>query len=275
MNFLNAIKKLTQEMNELSTDPMPQLEANKNPPRAFAPKFDPTPEEFTIALMNTAPPKPAEPEMTAPAATPYIPTLMKMTMMATENPLQSINAEIAEPETPSEPMLMPDETVTHMTSTEFTPVAAPEVTVPICQAVVMTEMDQATEVPEPVLEEPMMQQAETTFANDGVRIEVTSSASGTQEDARVNVVKMELHLTPEQTLSLFRTAMTTQRSVMTLGETADYLRLTAGELYEMAENGIIPSFTVGSQIRFMKATIDQWIESNSQCETSSEIGNAA
>ncbi|MCE9559931.1 MAG: helix-turn-helix domain-containing protein [Armatimonadetes bacterium] len=69
--------------------------------------------------------------------------------------------------------------------------------------------------------------------------------------------------------------MTTQRSVMTLGETADYLRLTAGELYEMAENGIIPSFTVGSQIRFMKATIDQWIESNSQCETSSEIGNAA
>ena len=271
MNFLNAIKKLTQEMNELSTETMPQLETKKLPPRAFAPKFDPTPEEFTIALMSSAPPAVAELNVETPAPTPYIPTIMKMTMLATENPLQSINAEIAEPETSMAPMATSDET-TPMTSVDSSATAA-EITMPLSQAVVMAEMDMPSD--EPAMQEEMIPQTETTFANDGVRIEVTSLPIGANEDARVNIVKMELQLTPEQTLSLFRTAMSTQRSVMTLGETADYLRLTAGELYEMAEKGNIPSVTVGSQMRFMKATIDRWIESNSQCETSSEIGNAA
>ena len=48
-------------------------------------------------------------------------------------------------------------------------------------------------------------------------------------------------------------------SMMTLGEVARYLRLHRSTLYRLAKLGIIPGFKVGSQWRFNKERVDQWM----------------
>lgn len=51
-------------------------------------------------------------------------------------------------------------------------------------------------------------------------------------------------------------------NLMTLEEVADYLRLSKDTLYRMAGTGKLPASKVGSQWRFRKADVDQWLEVN-------------
>ena len=50
--------------------------------------------------------------------------------------------------------------------------------------------------------------------------------------------------------------------LMTLGEVADYLRLSKDTVYRMANNGKVPAAKVGIQWRFRKEDLDQWLEKN-------------
>jgi len=47
--------------------------------------------------------------------------------------------------------------------------------------------------------------------------------------------------------------------MMTLDEVADYLRLHRSTVYRFAREGIIPGFKVGSQWRFSRERVDQWM----------------
>ena len=48
--------------------------------------------------------------------------------------------------------------------------------------------------------------------------------------------------------------------IMSLNELSEYLRTPKSTLYKLSEAGKIPSFKVGKELRFKKASIDKWIE---------------
>lgn len=48
-------------------------------------------------------------------------------------------------------------------------------------------------------------------------------------------------------------------ALMTLDEVARYLRLHRSTVYRLAGEGLIPGFKVGTQWRFAKERIDQWM----------------
>jgi len=52
-------------------------------------------------------------------------------------------------------------------------------------------------------------------------------------------------------------------AIMTIGEVADYLKVTERTIYRLAGAKQIPAFKVGGSWRFSKAEIDQWIKKQS------------
>lgn len=48
--------------------------------------------------------------------------------------------------------------------------------------------------------------------------------------------------------------------IMTIGETAEYLRISLSSLYKIAQDGRIPCQKVGRHWRFRKQTIDHWLD---------------
>lgn len=52
-------------------------------------------------------------------------------------------------------------------------------------------------------------------------------------------------------------------NLMTVGEVADYLRVTKKTIYRLLERGKIPATKVGNQWRFDKSSIDDWLQQNS------------
>lgn len=54
--------------------------------------------------------------------------------------------------------------------------------------------------------------------------------------------------------------MITQRTVMNIKEVADYLSVHTSTVYKYAQRGRIPAFKIGSDWRFSKKHIDQWID---------------
>jgi excisionase family DNA binding protein len=48
--------------------------------------------------------------------------------------------------------------------------------------------------------------------------------------------------------------------ILTLNELCRYLKIPKPTLYRLSENGTIPSFKVGKQLRFRKKAIDKWID---------------
>ena len=52
-------------------------------------------------------------------------------------------------------------------------------------------------------------------------------------------------------------------SIMTIGEVADYLKVTERTIYRLAAAKQIPAFKVGGSWRFSKADIDEWIKKQS------------
>jgi len=47
--------------------------------------------------------------------------------------------------------------------------------------------------------------------------------------------------------------------IMTIGETAEYLRISLSSLYKLAQDGRIPCQKVGRHWRFFKPAIQEWI----------------
>ncbi len=54
--------------------------------------------------------------------------------------------------------------------------------------------------------------------------------------------------------------------IMTIGETAQYLRISQSSLYKLAQDGRIPCQKVGRHWRFRKETIDHWFEASPRSE---------
>ena len=52
-------------------------------------------------------------------------------------------------------------------------------------------------------------------------------------------------------------------AIMTIGEVADYLKVTERTIYRLAGAKQIPAFKVGGSWRFSKADIDRWIQQQS------------
>jgi excisionase family DNA binding protein len=57
-------------------------------------------------------------------------------------------------------------------------------------------------------------------------------------------------------------------AIMTIGEVADYLKVTERTIYRLAGAKQIPAFKVGGSWRFSKADIDGWITQQSAIEAS-------
>ena len=47
--------------------------------------------------------------------------------------------------------------------------------------------------------------------------------------------------------------------ILTLKQVAEYLKCHTGTLYRLVKHGGVPHFRLGSDIRFQKSTIDNWI----------------
>ncbi|PWB56034.1 MAG: DNA-binding protein [Anaerolineales bacterium] len=48
--------------------------------------------------------------------------------------------------------------------------------------------------------------------------------------------------------------------IMTIGEAAQYLRISLSSLYKLAQDGKIPCQKVGKHWRFRKEAVDRWLE---------------
>ena len=62
-------------------------------------------------------------------------------------------------------------------------------------------------------------------------------------------------------------ASAADNAIMTIGEVADYLKVTERTIYRLAGAKQIPAFKVGGSWRFSKADIDGWIKDQSSVES--------
>jgi excisionase family DNA binding protein len=62
--------------------------------------------------------------------------------------------------------------------------------------------------------------------------------------------------------------------IMTIGETANYLRISLSSLYKLAQDGRIPCQKVGRHWRFRRETIDRWLDAYPRRGVSSDIVSA-
>lgn len=61
--------------------------------------------------------------------------------------------------------------------------------------------------------------------------------------------------------------------VMTISETAKYLRVSISSLYKLAQDGRIPCQKVGKHWRFRREAIDHWLEQVKPAQRFNEEGN--
>lgn len=52
----------------------------------------------------------------------------------------------------------------------------------------------------------------------------------------------------------------TPPEIMTISETAEYLRISISSLYKLAQEGRIPCQKVGRHWRFRRQALDRWLE---------------
>jgi excisionase family DNA binding protein len=72
-------------------------------------------------------------------------------------------------------------------------------------------------------------------------------------------VRLELHLSPEQLASLFRSVLAKGHTVMTLKEVSALLRVDTSTLERMAESRELPAFLVDGRWRFPRAGVEDWL----------------
>ncbi|WP_445775462.1 helix-turn-helix domain-containing protein [Shewanella sp.] len=63
-------------------------------------------------------------------------------------------------------------------------------------------------------------------------------------------------------------------ATMTIGEVADYLKVTERTIYRLAGAKQIPAFKVGGNWRFSKVDIELWIRDQSASTDNPKISNA-
>jgi excisionase family DNA binding protein len=70
------------------------------------------------------------------------------------------------------------------------------------------------------------------------------------------------------TIQLVKTMPTSaaENAILTIGEVADYLKVTERTIYRLAGAKQIPAFKVGGSWRFSKFDIDAWIKKQSEQE---------
>lgn len=78
------------------------------------------------------------------------------------------------------------------------------------------------------------------------------------------VVRLELFLSPEQLSGLFRAVVANQHTVMTLREAAQYLRISASMLEQMAGEGKVPALMIDGKWRFARNAVDEWLNLQGQ-----------
>ncbi len=64
-------------------------------------------------------------------------------------------------------------------------------------------------------------------------------------------------------------------AIMTIGEVADYLKVTERTIYRLAGAKQIPAFKVGGSWRFSKADIDGWIREQSLTNPRNEFSEGS
>lgn len=124
-------------------------------------------------------------------------------------------------------------------------------------AVWTPELTPAPQIPvttPPAESAPAPQQAMAETHDDGPLQETIAHMIG-----GMNLVRLEVFMTPEQTQALMRTVLTGNKTVWTSREVAQYLRLTAPAVEKMAFEGNLPGFKVGESWRFLKSSIDDWM----------------
>ena len=65
---------------------------------------------------------------------------------------------------------------------------------------------------------------------------------------------------------------TADNAIMTIGEVADYLKVTERTIYRLAGAKQIPAFKVGGSWRFSKVDIELWIREQSELPDESTHG---
>lgn len=63
-------------------------------------------------------------------------------------------------------------------------------------------------------------------------------------------------------------------AIMTIGEVADYLKVTERTIYRLAGAKKIPAFKVGGSWRFSKVDIDRWIQQQSMESIDTKVSDA-
>jgi len=59
---------------------------------------------------------------------------------------------------------------------------------------------------------------------------------------------------------------------LTIDELADYLKMGRTKLYRMAQEGVIPASKVGSQWRFDREEIDEWMKGQRPAANNASTG---
>lgn len=139
------------------------------------------------------------------------------------------------------------------------------------QAVASSEPTFVVAQPEPEAQpqpqpEPQVQLEPATFEVSPEETQIEEPMTNQNQEPEANhphpagnVVRLELFLSPEQFHNLFKAVFTTQHSVLTLREAANYLRIPAPSLETMAAEGQVPAMQVDGRWRFTKTALDEWI----------------
>lgn len=101
--------------------------------------------------------------------------------------------------------------------------------------------------------------AETQATEEPSIMNPNPESHGETMQAPNTAVRLELFLTPEQLSNLFRAVAANQHTMLTSREAANYLRIPAHSLEQLAQDGELPGFLIDGRWRFSKNAIDEWL----------------
>jgi excisionase family DNA binding protein len=102
-------------------------------------------------------------------------------------------------------------------------------------------------------------EAAQLFATDSGTGELVDMPDSNATFGGGNAVRFEIFLSPDQLSCLFRALVATQHSMLTMREAANYLRIPASTLEQLAAESKIPALQIDGRWRFPKSGIDEWV----------------
>jgi predicted DNA-binding transcriptional regulator AlpA len=114
---------------------------------------------------------------------------------------------------------------------------------------------------------------EASFQPDAEQVsEFHEAVEHAQARTDLNLVRIEVFLSHEQTQAMLRGSLATRHAVLTSRELAAFLRLTTHQVDDMAAAGSLPGFQVEGSWRFLKSSIDEWLATqNNQGQVNSDV----